>query len=579
MAQLNWNHGARSIIEMDGDGCFEFVVSPDAQGIACGLNNSDGGADPREITHGVMVLARELCVVERGVMVAPWQPAPFHYAAMAWKIRIYRIGGHVVYTAGAHDVGDPQFYEDTAARATVRGVEVRGAILHQSQVFSSGPVFLDASFGAAANIILDAQLLDVQSMGGYVQARLPAWRGKSVDADRTEVRLPAWRATASDLEPDHVLARLPQWKARAGISAFDIQRNEVYAKLPGWRTEDPALKVRPIQVPGWRAKAQGPNQTLARVPRTRAHGGDAINLVYARLPGWRGSSMAPRDMAGLAYGQVVLPVMLVPFAPPADVLPTDALRGVLGGSMEPFIEAELTTDPMVGLLSGQMVPFGEIMLETGRMEGRLGGEVTAYASVTLETATLAGLLGGSIDAQAEAVLPVQPMVGLLGGSITVLSGLSEVFALNMTGGKPGGTTRYDGYDFNSYARIGDRFFGASEQGLFVLDGPDDAGRPIAASFGLGQLDFGSPQLKTVSHCYLGAAAGAMTLRVDALQRGQPASYSYAARGHGASMRELRFDLGKGLSSSYITPTFANACGQAFAVDAVRFLINESARRI
>ena len=103
--------------------------------------------------------------------------------------------------------------------------------------------------------------------------------------------------------------------------------------------------------------------------------------------------------------------------------------------------------------------------------------------------------------------------------------------------------------------------------------------PIAARFGFGQLDFGSPQIKTASYCYLGAAAGAMSLNIAALLGGQPADYDYPARGHGESMRELRFDLGRGLRSTYLTPTFSNVDGAPFTVDAVRFVINESTRRI
>ena len=71
----------------------------------------------------------------------------------------------------------------------------------------------------------------------------------------------------------------------------------------------------------------------------------------------------------------------------------------------------------------------------------------------------------------------------------------------------------------------------------------------------------------------------MSLNVQALLNGQPAAYDYPARGHGQSMREVRFDLGRGLRSTYLTPTFSNIDGAPFEVDSVRFVINESNRRI
>lgn len=228
------------------------------------------------------------------------------------------------------------------------------------------------------------------------------------------------------------------------------------------------------------------------------------------------------------------------------------------------------------LLTGAATVTGVATLPTQPMVGVLSGAASPYGVVTLGTATLSGLLVGSMDAQAVVTLPVQPFVGVLSGRIDILSGLNELWVMNTEGG---GTTQYEHYPFNSFAKIGNRYYGAGDDGLYLLEGPDDAGQPIAASFGLGQLDFGSPQLKTVTHCYLGTAAGALQLKIDALLNGAPASYTYAARGHGASMREVRFDLGRGLRSTYVQPTFYNVDGSAFEVDAVKFLVAESARRI
>jgi len=241
---------------------------------------------------------------------------------------------------------------------------------------------------------------------------------------------------------------------------------------------------------------------------------------------------------------------------------------------------ELPFDPSPLLIVGRSGVHGIVTLPTKPMKAVLSGSMDAYAEVTLSTVAMTLLVGGSIDVQAETVLATVPMTLLMGGSLGgVLSSLNEVFALNITGGKPGGTTQYENYPFNSVAKIGGRYYGASEDGLHLLEGEDDAGQPIEASFGLGQMDFGSPQIKTVTYCYLGAAAGGMRLELQALLGGGPAIFRYPARGHGRSMRELRFDLGRGLRSSYVMPTFYNCGGAPFEVDAVRFMIAESARRI
>ncbi|WP_398493383.1 hypothetical protein [Variovorax sp.] len=230
-------------------------------------------------------------------------------------------------------------------------------------------------------------------------------------------------------------------------------------------------------------------------------------------------------------------------------------------------------------LGGAVRPRGVAVLPTRPLEGVLGGEVAPYAEVTLRTVSLAGILGGSMAARGEVTLRTAPMVGVLRGSISILSGLNELWVLNMAGGKPGGTTQYEGFDFNSFVRIGGRYYGARHDGLYLLEGEDDAGQAIDATFGLGQLNFGNAQKKTVGHCYLGAAAGALQLTIDALLNDVPASFTYSARGHGETMRAIRFDLGKGLKSTYVVPTFNNEDGERFKVDTLEFLVHDLTRKI
>ena len=172
------------------------------------------------------------------------------------------------------------------------------------------------------------------------------------------------------------------------------------------------------------------------------------------------------------------------------------------GRSWPLDELPFETSPL--LLIARAGLSGVVKLPTKPMTAVLSGSMSAYAEVTLGAATMTLLVGGSIEVQAEATLATVPMTLLAGGNIGVLSELNEVFVMNITGGKPGGTTQYKNYEFNSVAKIGGRYYGASSDGLFLLDGEDDAGEPVEASFGLGQLDFGSPQLKTVAHCYLGS---------------------------------------------------------------------------
>ena len=73
-------------------------------------------------------------------------------------------------------------------------------------------------------------------------------------------------------------------------------------------------------------------------------------------------------------------------------------------------------------------------------------------------------------------------------------------------------SQYCDYDFNSFCRIGDSYFGASESGIFELTGDDDNGTNIDAFFELVLSDFGLSNMKRIRSIYVGGEAnGGLTL--------------------------------------------------------------------
>lgn len=67
-------------------------------------------------------------------------------------------------------------------------------------------------------------------------------------------------------------------------------------------------------------------------------------------------------------------------------------------------------------------------------------------------------------------------------------------------------TQYCNYDFNSFCRIGDKDYGASDSGIFELTGNDDAGADIDAFFELAISDFGISNVKRLRSVYVGYEA-------------------------------------------------------------------------
>ncbi|NDZ11483.1 hypothetical protein C7T35_01445 [Variovorax sp. WS11] len=150
----------------------------------------------------------------------------------------------------------------------------------------------------------------------------------------------------------------------------------------------------------------------------------------------------------------------------------------------------------------------------------------------------------------------------------------EVHAVNLDGF---GSTTYAGYPFNSFARIGDRYYGAKLDGLFLLGGDDDAGAPIQAAICPGTLDFGSPQEKTISEAFIGAASeGCMALKIAAGEDGD--EYLYVAQSYSEKLKQHRFKLGKGLKANYLTPVFYNQNGEDFEIDSLEFSVATLSRK-
>lgn len=138
------------------------------------------------------------------------------------------------------------------------------------------------------------------------------------------------------------------------------------------------------------------------------------------------------------------------------------------------------------------------------------------------------------------------------------------------------TTRYENYSFNSFMNCGCKHFGVRKDGVYLLEGRDDAGSPIEAGVALGKQDFGSIQKKGIQAVYAGvSASGQLFLKVKA-QGGD--EFVYKPRRIDRDLRQQRFDPGKGLMASYFEFDLVTDCGE-FELDNITFNVVASKRRI
>lgn len=132
-------------------------------------------------------------------------------------------------------------------------------------------------------------------------------------------------------------------------------------------------------------------------------------------------------------------------------------------------------------------------------------------------------------------------------------------------------TQYCNYNFNSFAKIGNNYIGASEDGLFTLGGDKDAGANIDAFFELITSDFGAANAKRIRSIHVGfQAKDNLLLTVkdhENNSREYILSYThYDRQGSG------KIAVGRDGISRYWSLRVANTNGTYFAVDSIELIM-------
>lgn len=137
-----------------------------------------------------------------------------------------------------------------------------------------------------------------------------------------------------------------------------------------------------------------------------------------------------------------------------------------------------------------------------------------------------------------------------------------------------GTSTYRNYPFNSFASLGGRYYGATSQGLFLLEGEDDDGEAIDARIRLGLHDMNTRKLKRLPEAYIGYKSdGNLILRVIVAddQTGEKVALEYLMRPRAApALRESRFITGRGVKAVDWDFEIENIDGADFDLAEVEF---------
>ncbi len=139
-----------------------------------------------------------------------------------------------------------------------------------------------------------------------------------------------------------------------------------------------------------------------------------------------------------------------------------------------------------------------------------------------------------------------------------------------------GSTQYDNFGFNSFAKRGDDYLAAAVDGIYSLGSDSDAGEEISAEVDLATSAFRTPQIKYFPAVYLGVTStGQLLLKANV----DGTDWLFEANNSSANMANQRVDLGRGLRGSHWRFTLLNQNGLDFDLESVEFLPLVSSRRI
>lgn len=305
------------------------------------------------------------------------------------------------------------------------------------------------------------------------------------------------------------------------------------------------------------------------------------------------------------------PASTIKFAAMAGSFPrfAGALAGPATGTIDSVlpgflgrINAESTFSELVGALPGlRGTAYGGGLTPLVQVMERVGYAATTYprAYLTITTteyvratstvtvdATLATEALESITAQDSASVfatmleAVAERIGLGERVSTLVFRIStdaliddsEAWVVNTVSSA---STRYDSYGFNSFFMLAGKQYGVRQDGVYLLEGADDAGVPITAGIALGKHDFSTQALKQMNAVYVGVSStGKMLLRVGDGKN----TYTYMARDASPTLEAQRFDVGRGLRSNYFTFDLVSE-GEAFELDNVTVNVASSQRKI
>lgn len=134
-----------------------------------------------------------------------------------------------------------------------------------------------------------------------------------------------------------------------------------------------------------------------------------------------------------------------------------------------------------------------------------------------------------------------------------------------------GLSEYTDFNFNSFARISNTYYGAKDDGVYKLEGDDYDGNPIWSRVKTGLLEFGTLDVKALHEVLLGYTSDdQLVLKVIGTRDGDKIERWYWLKPQTANAtRSGRIKTAKGVRSTHFQLELVNRLGADFSLDLVK----------
>lgn len=142
-------------------------------------------------------------------------------------------------------------------------------------------------------------------------------------------------------------------------------------------------------------------------------------------------------------------------------------------------------------------------------------------------------------------------------------------------------TEYTNYPFNSFFTFNGKPYGVADDGIYLLEGEDDAGDPIEAAFKTKMTTMRERSIKDARGLYLGYTSdGQLVCKVTTTRNGVRREDWFKAQYSGdPDFRTNRMKIPRGLRSTYWQFEVANVDGADFEIEDVTIMYEVLSRRI